>query len=691
VTAPSSYGRGGQARSTHGGSGEARDARSWGGGSRGVRDPGGGTWSTRSGGSERRRALRRRALPVIALAALAFLVGAILGAAHSSPSPARALAARFAAAWARGNYASMYGEIAPSSQREVSASEFAGDYREALMTATASGERVTGAPRGAAGGVEMVPVRVRTRLFGVVSESFALPIVSGPGEGDRSEIGLRVAWSPSLAFPGLRPGELLHRRTTLPPRAALLARDGSVLADGPASAAGARSSPLGAAASAVVGEVGPIPASSRQALEAQGVPANAIVGVSGLELAQDERLRGTPGGVLFAGPANPAAAGGAERVLARASPHAGSAVRTTISPAVQSAAVAALGGQYGGVIALEPASGQILGVAGIGLEALQPPGSTFKMITVSGVLGAGIATPQSTFPYETAATLDGVQLHNANGEECGGSLVEAFAVSCNSVFAPLGVKLGAARLVATAERFGFNQPPGVPGAAESTIPEASDIQGELAVGSTAIGQDQVLATPLEMATVAATIADGGRRPAPSLTASAGTAGEGGSAGGEGRSAGGAAGAAAPTGTRAISAATARTVRGLMIDVVRFGTGTAAAIPGVVVAGKTGTAELGTPSTQSAGSPCGSSDSEPEQKPADAEAHTSGEHASEANCAAEQTEQSNPRNTDAWFAAFAPALHPRIAVGVLMVRDGAGGATAAPVARQVIEAALQAGG
>ncbi len=600
---------------------------------------------------------------MIALAALAFLVGAILGAEHSSPSPAPALAARFAAAWARGNYASMYGEIAPSSQREVSASEFAGDYREALMTATANGERVTGAPRGAAGGVERVPVRVRTRLFGVLSESFALPIVSGPGEGE-----VRVAWSPSLAFPGLRPGELLYRRTTLPPRAALLARDGSVLADGPASAAGARSSPLGAAASAVVGEVGPIPASSRQALEAQGVPANAIVGVSGLELTQDERLRGTPGGVLFAGPTNPPVAGGAERVLARADPRAGSAVRTTISPAVQSAAVAALGGQYGGVIALEPASGQILGVAGIGLEALQPPGSTFKMITVSGVLGAGIATPRSTFPYETAATLDGVQLHNANGEECGGSLVEAFAVSCNSVFAPLGVKLGAARLVATAEQFGFNHPPGVPGAAESTIPQASDIQGELAVGSTAIGQDQVLATPLEMATVAATIADGGRRPEPGLTASAG--------------------AAATAGTHAISAATARTVRGLMIDVVRFGTGTAAAIPGVVVAGKTGTAELGTLSTQSAGSPCGSSDSEPEQKPADAEAHTPEEHSSEPSCAAEQ---SNPRNTDAWFAAFAPALHPRIAVGVLMVRDGAGGATAAPVARQVIEAALQAGG
>ena len=136
----------------------------------------------------------------------------------------------------------------------------------------------------------MVATRVRTRLFGTLAERFRLPIVPGPHEGEA-----RVRWSRSLAFPGLREGELLSRRTELPPRAALLAREGSVLAQGPATAAGTRSSPLGAAASAIVGEVGPIPASRLQALEAEGVPANAIVGVSGLELAADTRLRGTPG------------------------------------------------------------------------------------------------------------------------------------------------------------------------------------------------------------------------------------------------------------------------------------------------------------------------------------------------------------------------------------------------------------
>ncbi len=228
--------------------------------------------------------------PLIVLAAVAFVVGVIVGAGDSSASPAPGAAARFAAAWAKGDYASMYGELSPASRRAVSSSEFARVYREALMTATAESERVVGSPQGAPGGVEVVATRVRTRLFGTLAERFRLPIVPGPREGEA-----RVRWSHSLAFPGLHEGELLSRRTALPPRAALLAREGSVLAQGPATAAGTRASPLGAPASAIVGEVGPVPAGSLQALEAEGVPPNAIVGVSGLELAADARLRGTPG------------------------------------------------------------------------------------------------------------------------------------------------------------------------------------------------------------------------------------------------------------------------------------------------------------------------------------------------------------------------------------------------------------
>ena len=370
---------------------------------------------------------RRRARPVIAMAIVAFAIGAIVGAGHS-PSSARALATRFTAAWAMSDYASMYADIDASSQRATSPSEFANVYQRALTTATVTSMRVTGKPKNVRDGVE-VRVRVRTRLFGTLSSEFTLPL-----RGSGSSV--RIAWSRSLAFPGLRPGERLSRHTTLPPRASLLAREGSVLAEGPALEAGQRSSPLGAAASAVVGSVGPIPDAHRQTLEAEGVPANATVGVSGLELALDDRLRGTPGGHLLA---EDAQSGETPRVLASATAKAASAVRTTISPAVQSAAATALGEQYGGVVALAPASGQILAVAGIGLDSLQPPGSTFKMVTVSGVLQAGLAKPSTTFPYATYATLDGVKLSDANGEDCGGSLELAFAVSCNSVFAPLGV------------------------------------------------------------------------------------------------------------------------------------------------------------------------------------------------------------------------------------------------------------
>jgi hypothetical protein len=586
--------------------------------------------------TESRNQRLRRARPVLVLAAVAFAAGAVLGARHTPPA-ADTLADRFVTAWTKGEYASMYTDIADSSRRSISVGEFADAYEQALRTATAAHVKMTGAAHRVAGGQVAVPVRVDTRLFGVLALDFTFKTVEAAGAGTQ------IVWSRSLAFPGLGPGELLIRRMSMPRRATLLARNGSVLAESPPGAAPVlsaettRNSPLGDLANAVVGTIGPVPASRRQELEEQGVPPEASVGLSGLELAFDDRLRGTPGGELLAG----------TRLLAYAAPHPDPPVRTTVSPTLQQAAVTALGGHYGGVVAMRPSTGQILAVAGIGLDGLQPPGSTFKMVTTSGVLAAKIATPHTVFPYATFATLDGVRLNNANGEECGGSLELAFAVSCNSVFSPLGVKLGATRLVAMAEKFGFNHEPGILGASESTLPPASQIQGELDVGSTAIGQGEVLATPLEMATVAATIADGGRRPQPTFLPSPATA-------------------SVPVTSESV----AHTMRRLMIGVVREGTGTAAAIPGVTVAGKTGTAELKTA--------CSSSGSSSE-----AGATTSPE-ASKEGC---QSTESEAANTDAWFAAFAPALDPRIVVCVMLVKDGAGGMTAAPIAREVLEAAL----
>jgi cell division protein FtsI/penicillin-binding protein 2 len=419
----------------------------------------------------------------------------------------------------------------------------------------------------------------------------------------------------------------------MPARGTLLARDRTVLAKGDD-----RSSPS-LLAPQVVGQLGPIPPERRQELAALGVPADAEVGVSGLERIFDERLLGTPGGELVAG----------TRVLKRSTPRQAPAVRTTISLPVEQAAVTALGPRLGGVVALKPRTGEVLAFAGIAFSGLQPPGSTFKMITTTGALEAGITNPQKTYPVEQKAVLEGVDLENANGEYCGGTLVASFAKSCNSVFAPLGVQLGAKRLVATAERYGFNAPPDIAGAAESTIPAAGEIGDDLAVGSSAIGQGRVQATALQMATVAAAIGLRGRRPHLTLDYDAA----------HGRAA---------NMERATSAKVARTMERLMLAVVRGGTGTRAAIPGVLVAGKTGTAELRTTKK------CVPDPEHPETCPP----------ADQAN---------DPTDTDAWFAAYAPAGkgRPHVAVGVLLVASGAGGDTAAPAAQSVLLAGLKATG
>src|SRR3954454_7397499 len=199
----------------------------------------------------------------------------------------------------------------------------------------------------------------------------------------------------------------------------------------------------------------------------------------------------------------------------------------------------------------------------------------------------------------------------------------------------MGARLGVDKLVADAERFGVNSDPGL-GAARSTLPAADQIGDDLAVGSTAIGQGKVLTTPLQMAAVAATIGEGGVRPEPTLLK-----GPGGTAG------------------RATSARAARFIATAMRSVVTNGTGVGAAVPGVRVAGKTGTAELRSTVGQDPAPPApGETPPEPDTT-----------------------------DTDAWFTAFAPLRDPKVAVCVLLVGQGAGGATAAPAAKAIMQAAL----
>ncbi len=542
-----------------------------------------------------------------ATAIVALAAGVAVGARHTDP--AQALAERYVAAWARGDHAAMHRMLTSDARRRTPLGRFRSEHRKALATATAVGMRA-----GRVDGVRAT-MSVRTRIFGIVAGRTRLPVVE---DGDR----VAVEWVPRLAFPGLRRGERLRRRAVLPPRAALLARDGTVLVAG-----ADRVSPSGLPAPPYVGTLGdPGPAEAARAYAA-GVPRGTPMGVGGLERWLEPRLRGRPGGELRAG----------RRVLARSSPRRAPDVRTSIDPDVQQATELALAGRLGGVVALRPATGEVLGLTGLATTGAQPPGSTFKVVTLVGALEAGIVSPRDRFPVQTEAILEGVALENANDEACGGTLRQAFAHSCNSVFAPLGAELGARRLVEAAERFGFNGPPPLPGASTSTIPRAEDIGDDLAVGSTAIGQGRVLATTLQMAWIAATIANDGRRVAPVVRA-------------------GARGRAEPV----LGADVARVVTRAMRAVVRDGTGQAAQIEGVPVAGKTGTAELRTTQVdESAADPT---------VPAPVEDTT---------------------DTDAWFIAFAPAPAPEIAVAVLLVGQGAGGTTAAPAATGVIAAGLKA--
>lgn len=566
-----------------------------------------------SGHSKRQGGLRwRRVAPIAGAALLAFGAGAILGGRHVASS--QRIAEQFAEAWQRGDVGRMY-ELTDAPGSERSLRSFARAYRDAEITATATSVRF-GPARGAGDNVYAMPATVTTRAFGTVHTDLRIPVTEIDGEP-------RVTWSSALVFPGLREGERLHRRTGLPPRAPLLARDRTPMARG--------DTPASPAAASIVGQIGRIPADRAQALRAQGVPDDAQVGISGLERILDDELRGRAGGVLMAG----------DRTLGSHPPRAAKPVRSTISLKVQQSAIDALAGRLGGIVALKPRSGEVLAAAGIPISGLQPPGSTFKIITLTAGLEAGITEPSKTYPVQTEALLEGVPLENANGESCGGTLVQSFAHSCNSVFAPMGAQLGAERLVDAARRFGFDEDPGVPGAATPTIPPAGEIGDDLAVGSSAIGQGRVQATALAMAVVAATIANDGRRPRPTFLY------------GERRGT-----------VRATSRKVAHQVQRMMQDVVAYGTGVAAAISGVKVAGKTGTAELEdtrkTPGEEVTPTP-GTEPAAPE-----------------------------PPNTDAWFVAYAPsgkAKKPRVAVGVLVVRAGAGGDVAAPAARQVLSAAL----
>jgi cell division protein FtsI/penicillin-binding protein 2 len=557
-------------------------------------------------------------MPLVAIAAASFVVGV-----YESGAAARAehhLVESYVIAWARGDYKAMYGLLDGSSQSQLSYSEFAGYYAAAAQTATL--ERVIpGRASSRHGNTVDVRFRVVTREWGTLRETLQVPL-SGSGSS------ARIHYAGTLVFPGLRPGEVLARHSRLGARGTLLADDGTPLAQGPQ-----RTSPIPEVANEIVGTLGPIPADQRARYNAAGYPPNAKVGFDGLELIFQRRLVGRIGGTLLAG----------SRPLATVAPGAGATVRTTIDPTIEQAAITALGNSYAGLTVMDPRTGALLALAGIAFSDVQPPGSTMKIITSTAALQAGLTTIDTPYPVQTSATIDGYTMQNSNSEACGGTLINAFAVSCNSVFAPLGAELGGARLVSMAEKFGFDHQLPIAGVTESTIPSAATIGSALSVGSSAIGQGMVQASTLEMADVGATIAMGGRRPIPTLDYGA-----------------------KPHFVHVTSGRIAAEVQQMMVAVVSYGTGTAAQIPGVEVAGKTGTAEL-----KDTAPPTGNS----------------GNSGSSTTTTSSSTDQA--QNTDAWFVGYAPVGKARIVACALFPNAGFGGDTAAPVVREVMLAALEA--
>jgi cell division protein FtsI/penicillin-binding protein 2 len=295
-----------------------------------------------------------------------------------------------------------------------------------------------------------------------------------------------------------------------------------------------------------------------------------VVGLSGLELAYEPQLAGSPSGeVRLTRPS------GGVRVLHRFEGTPGMPLHTTLLPEVQSAAEAALQGVTwpAALVAVDTDTGAILALASRPLEqplnraltGRYPPGSTFKVVTAEALLAQGMDAnaPVSCPP---TATVGGKQFRNFEGEAFGDTRLRvAFAQSCNTAFVTLAAGLGADALEAAARRFGFNVEyyAGLPSSGAS-FPRPLD---EAEQAAAAIGQGRVLATPLHMASVAAA-AESGRWRAPYLVADF-----------------------AESPSVLLAAGTRAPLHALMRAVVTEGSGRAAA--GVAgLAGKTGTAEFG---------------------------------------------------------------------------------------------------
>jgi cell division protein FtsI/penicillin-binding protein 2 len=326
--------------------------------------------------------------------------------------------------------------------------------------------------------------------------------------------------------------------------------------------------------SGIVGTVGAVTAQELKDLGG-AYSASSVVGQTGLEASAEKQLAGTPSATV----AVVTAAGAHVATLATLAGHAGTAVKTTIDPAVQNAAESALAkapkGKSAALVAVDATTGDLLAVANTNAGGYDqailggfPPGSTFKVLTSTALIGKGLS-PSSAASCPTTATVDGEVFHNSDGEGQVSNLLHAFAESCNTAFIGLATsKLQASDFPAVASTYRLGKPiqMGTPAFAGS-VPQPKD-KADLA--ATSIGQGRVLLSPLNLAMVAAA-ADTGTVRAPRLV----------------------------TGAPDDSAATSRLpssvvtdLHQMMAQVVSTGTAAGQGLPGGTYA-KTGTAEYGT--------------------------------------------------------------------------------------------------
>jgi peptidoglycan glycosyltransferase len=383
------------------------------------------------------------------------------------------------------------------------------------------------------------------------------------------------------------------------------------------------------------------------------------VGRTGIEESRNDALSGRAGalGDLL------------DQVAGR--PEQGDDLRLTIDLDAQRTALQALGGRRGSVVAIEPSTGRVRVMANLpgydpaavgdpetfralttdpaspllnrATQSGYPPGSTFKVVTATAALESGDLTPGTVVDGSSPKLIGGVPLRNAGGRDFGPiDLTTALTQSVNTVWGEVAERLGKETMGETMERFGFFAEPPIDLPAAQLVPSGpfSDrgrllrpTSPQIDVGRMGIGQDRLRVTPLQMALVAAAVANGGELMQPTLTRRL-TDPDGRTVDDiEPESAG-----------DVMDEETADELRAMMAGVVREGTGTAAALQGISIAGKTGTAER--------------------------------------NVA---TELNQP-----WFIGFGPVERPRIAIAVTVegVIGGSGGTIAAPIARQVLESLLR---